>query len=82
LFDSTLNLKVHRAGGGSNETLGSRVDDLTTQILDRLFNGVGGHAVALAEDGDFLASKFHGFPLVRLSCYGCRSNITDMPSLS
>jgi hypothetical protein len=48
LFDSTLNLKVHRTGGGSNETLGSRVDHLTTQILDCLFDGVGGHAVALA----------------------------------
>jgi hypothetical protein len=62
LFDSTLNLKVNRAGGGSNETLGGRVDDLTTQILDRLFDGVGGHSVALAENGDFLAPKFHTLP--------------------
>lgn len=28
LFDSTLNLKVHRAGGGSNKALGGRVDHL------------------------------------------------------
>lgn len=47
-FDSTLNLKVHRAGGGSNEALGRRVDDLSAQILNGLLDGRSGHAVALA----------------------------------
>jgi hypothetical protein len=57
-----LNLKVHRAGGGSNKALGGRVNYLSSEILDRLFDGMGGHPVAFAEDGDFLASKFHDFP--------------------
>jgi hypothetical protein len=63
LFDSTLNLKVYRAGGSSNKALSGRVNHLSPQILDGLFNGMGGHPVAFAEDGDFLASKFHGVPL-------------------
>jgi hypothetical protein len=63
LFDSTLNLKVHRAGGSSNKALGGRVNYLSAEILDGLFNGMGGHPVAFAEDRDFLPSKFHGAPL-------------------
>jgi hypothetical protein len=55
-----LNLKVHRAGSGSNKALGSRVHYLSAQILDRLLDGMGGHPVAFAKNGDFLASKFHG----------------------
>jgi hypothetical protein len=54
-----LNLKVHRAGGGSNKALGCRVDYLSAEILDRLFDGMGGHPIPFAEDGNFFTSKFH-----------------------
>jgi hypothetical protein len=54
-----LNLKVHRAGGGSNKALGGRVNDFSAQIFNGLFDCVGRHTVALAQYGDFLASKFH-----------------------
>jgi hypothetical protein len=85
LFDSTLNLKVYRTGGGSNKALGRRVDHLSAQVLDGLLNSVSGHAVTLAEYCDFFAPQLHGSfsqSILKITYHGCRSNITDMPSLS
>ena len=47
-FDSTLNPKVQHACGGSNRTLGRRVNNLSAQILNGLFDRRGRYAVALA----------------------------------
>jgi len=59
LFDSTLNLKVHRAGRGSNKALSGRVNYLSAQICDRLFDRMSGYPVAFPENCDFLAAKLH-----------------------
>jgi hypothetical protein len=59
LFDSTLNLKVQRAGGGSDKALGGRVNDLASESFDRLLDGVGGHTIALAQNNHFLPSNIH-----------------------
>jgi hypothetical protein len=61
LFDSTLNLKVHRAGGGSNKALSRRVDDVGAETGDCLLDGVSRHPVAFAQYRDFLSLNIHSF---------------------
>jgi hypothetical protein len=61
LFDSTLNLKVHCAGSGSNKALSRRVDDLGAEPGNRLLDGVGRHAVTLAQYHEFFSTDVHQF---------------------
>jgi hypothetical protein len=63
LFDSTLNLKVQRAGGGSDKALRGGVNDLASESFNRLFDRVGGHTIALSQNSHFLSSDIHSVSL-------------------
>jgi len=88
LFNSTLNLKVHSACGGSNKALRCGIYDFRSEPIDGLLNGVARDAIALAEDCNFFPVNIHERkPLPELLCLlllvqGCRSSKTDIPSLN
>jgi hypothetical protein len=62
LFNSTLNLKVHSACGGSNKALRCGIYDFRAEPIDSLLDGVAWDAIALAKDCNFFSVNVHEGP--------------------
>ena len=68
LLDSTLRLKVHGSGGGSDEALRLDEDDRGASALDARLDGDAADAVAFADHDDALAFEVHGAILPPVTC--------------